>query len=72
MSSSFCMSCNSSDSQHSYRKYHKINIKRFFEDLANISSVLSPASTVTDLYDQYIHDLGGCQYRLAPLMFGKT
>ena len=42
----------------SYCRYHKINMQKFCDDLANISFILSPASTAADLYDQYVHDLG--------------
>ena len=55
----------------SYRRYHKINMQRYHDDLANISFVLSPASTVADLYDQFIHDLGCLLNRCAPLICEK-
>ena len=52
----------------SYRRYHKINMKSFCEDLANTSFVTSPATVAADLYDQYIRDLGGVLDRHAPLI----
>ena len=52
----------------SYRRYHKINMKSFCEDLANTSFVTSPAIMAADLYDQYIRDLGGVLDRHAPLI----
>ena len=52
----------------SYRRYHKINMQSFCEDLTNTSFVISPASTAADLYDQYISDLGGVLDRHAPLI----
>ena len=52
----------------SYRRYHKINMKSFCEDLANTSFVTSPAIVAADLYDQYIRDLGGVLDRHAPLI----
>ena len=54
----------------SYHIYHKINMRKFYDDLANISFVLSPASTATDLYDQYVHDLRCLLDRDAPLICG--
>ena len=56
----------------SYRRYHKINMQSFCEDLANTSFVTSPASTAADLYYQYISDLGGVLDRHAPLISRKT
>ena len=54
-----------------YRRYHKIKMQKFHDDLANISFILSTASTVADLYDQYVHDLGCLIDRHAPLICGK-
>ena len=34
-------------------------------------NILSPASTATDLYDQYVHDLGCLIDRHAPLIYGR-
>ena len=55
----------------SYQRYHKIDMRKFCDDLANISFVLSPTSTATDLYDQYVHDLGCLIDRHAPLTCGR-
>ena len=52
----------------SYRRYHKINMQSFCEDLANTSFITSPASMAIDLYYQYISDLGGVLGRHAPLI----
>ena len=53
----------------SYHRYHKIDMQKDYRDnLANTSFVLSPASTATDLYDQYVHDLGYLIDRHAPLI----
>ena len=52
----------------SYRRYHKINMQSFCEDLANTSFVTSAASMAADLYDQSISDLGGVLDRHAPLI----
>ena len=37
----------------SYRRYHRIDIDQFCNDLSNIPFVLSPGGTATELYDQY-------------------
>ena len=37
----------------SYRRYHRIDIDQFRNDLSNIPFVLSPGGTVAELYDQY-------------------
>ena len=55
----------------SYHRYHKIHMRKFCDDLANTSFVLSPTSTATDLYDQYVHDLGCLIDRHAPLIYGR-
>ena len=52
----------------SYHRYHKVNMQSFCEDLADTAFVTSPASTVADLYDQYIIVLGGVLDRHAPLI----
>ena len=62
-----CLAISKVDSV-SYRRYHKINMLNFCEDLANTSFVTSPASMAADLYDQYISDLGGVLDRHAPLI----
>ena len=55
----------------SYRRYHKIDMQKFCDDLANTFVVFSPASTAADLYDQYVHDLGCLVDRHAPLICGR-
>ena len=54
----------------SYRRYQKIDMQKFCDNLANIS-VLSPASIAADLYDQYIYDLGCLIDRSLPLICGR-
>ena len=56
----------------SYHRYHKIDMQKFCDDLANTSFILSSASTAADLYDQYVHDLGCFIDRHAPLICGKN
>ena len=50
----------------SYCRYHKIDMQKFCDDLANISFAFSTASTAADFYDQYVHDLGYLLDRHAP------
>ena len=38
----------------SYRRYHRIDIDQFHNDLSNIPFVLFPGGTVAELYDQYL------------------
>ena len=38
----------------SYRRYHRIDIDQFRNDLSNIPFVLSPGETAAELYDQYL------------------
>ena len=45
-------------------------MRKFRDDPANTSFVLSAAGTASDLYDQYIHDLGCLIDRHAPLICG--
>ena len=52
-------------------RYHKIDMQKCCDDLANISFVLSPASTAADLYDQHVHGLGCLLDRHASLISGK-
>ena len=55
----------------SYCRYHKIDMQKCSDGLANTSFVLSPASNATDLYDQYVHDLHCLRDRHAPLICGR-
>ena len=50
---------------------HKINMQRFCDDLVHFSFVLSSASTVSDLFDEYMHDLGCLLDRYAPVICEK-
>ena len=55
----------------SYRRYQKIDKQKFRDDLANISFVLSSASTACGLYDQYVHDLGCLIDKHVPLICSR-
>ena len=46
-------------------------MQKFGDDLASISFVMFPASTIADIYDQYVHDLGYLIDRHAPLICVK-
>ena len=50
------------------RRYHRINMSNFCSDLKNTSFVKSPANTVVDLYDQYVHDLVDVLDKQTPLI----
>ena len=41
----------------SYRRYHRINMSDFRSDLKEMPFVKCPANSVSQLHDQYIHDL---------------
>ena len=51
-----------------YRRYHRINMSNFRSELKNTSFVKSPADSVVDLYDQYVHDLADVLDKHAPLI----
>ena len=51
-----------------YRTYHLINMSNFRSELKNTSFVKSPADSVVDLYDQYVHDLADVLDKHAPLI----
>ena len=55
----------------SYRRYRKIDMQKFHDDLGNIFFILSPASTAAGLYDQYVHNLDCLLDRYVPLICGK-
>ena len=55
-----------------YRRHHRIDMSDFSSDLKNTSFVKSPADTVVDLYEQYVHDLGNILDRHAPLISRLT
>ena len=42
----------------SYRRYHHIDMNTFRRELKNVPFAQSPASSVSELYSQYVHDLG--------------
>ena len=52
----------------SYRRYHRINISNFRSDLKDMPFVKCPANSVSQLYDQYVHDLSRILDRHAPLV----
>ena len=52
----------------SYRRYHRINMSNFRSDLKNMPFVKCPANSVSQLYDQYVHDLGLILDGHAPLV----
>ena len=52
----------------SYRRYHRINMSNFRSDLKELPFVKCPANSVSQLYDQYVHDLSRLLHRHAPLV----
>ena len=52
----------------SYRRYHYINMSDFWSDLKDIPFVKCPANSVSQLYDQYVHDLSRILDRHAHLV----
>ena len=50
----------------SYRRYHHINMSDFQSDLKEMPFVKCPANSVSQLYDQYVHDLSCILDRHAP------
>ena len=52
----------------SYRRYHKIDINQFHNDLNNIPFVLSPEEAVAELYDQYVDGLTYVLNKHAPVI----
>ena len=52
----------------SYRRYHRINMSDFRSDLKEMPFVKCPANSVSQLYDQYVHDLSRILDRHAPLV----
>ena len=52
----------------SYRQYHRINMSDFQSDLKGMPFVKCPANSVSQLYDQYVHDLSRILDRHAPLV----
>ena len=54
--------------QVTFRKYHRIDMTAFKIDLKNSSFVKHPASTVSELLDQYVNDLSSILETHAPLV----
>ena len=52
----------------SYRRYHRINMSDFWSDLKEMPFVKCPANSVSQLDDQYVHDLSCILDRHAPLV----
>ena len=52
----------------SYRRYHRINMSGVWSDLKEMPFVKCPANSVSQLYDQYVHDLSCILDRHAPLV----
>ena len=52
----------------SYRMYHRINMSDFWYDLKEIPFVKCSANSVSQLYDQYVHDLSRILDRHTPLV----
>ena len=52
----------------SYRRYHRINMSDFRSDLKEMPFVKCPTNSVSQLYDQYVQDLGCVLDRHAPLV----
>ena len=56
----------------SYRRYHRIDIDQFRNDLNNIPFVRSPESTAAELYDQYITGVAQVLDKHAPIISRKA
>ena len=52
----------------SHRRYHRINMSDFRSDLKEMPFVKYPTNSVSQLYDQYVHDLSHILDRHAPLV----
>ena len=52
----------------SYRRYHRIDMSNFRSDLKDMPFVKCSANSVSQLYDQYVHDLSRILDRHAPLV----
>ena len=52
----------------SYRRYHRINMSDFWSDVKDMPFVKCPANSVSQLYDQYVHDFSHILDRHAPLV----
>ena len=56
----------------SYRRYHRIDIDEFRNDLRNIPFVLSPGGTAAELYDQYMVGVTQVLDKHAPIISCMT
>ena len=56
----------------SYRRYHRIDIDQFRNDLNNIPFVRSPEGTAAELYDQYIIGVTQVLDKHAPIISCKA
>ena len=56
----------------SYRRYYRIDIDQFRNDLSNIPFVLSPGGTVAELYDQYLVGVTQVLDKHAPIISCMT
>ena len=56
----------------SYRRYHRIDIDQFRNDLNNIPFVRSPEGTAAELYDQYITGVTQVLHKHAPIISRKA
>ena len=56
----------------SYRRYHRIDIDQFRNDLNNILFVRSPEGTAAELYDQYITGVTQVLDKHAPIISRKA
>ena len=52
----------------SYNRYHRINMSDFRSDLKEMPFVKCPANSVSQLHDQYVHDLSSTLDKHAPLV----
>ena len=52
----------------SYRRYHRINMSDFWSDLKEMPFEKCPGNSVSQLYNQYVHDLSRILDRHAPLV----
>ena len=56
----------------SHRRYHRIDIDQFRNDLNNIPFVRSPEGTAAELYDQYITGVAQVLDKHAPIISRKA
>ena len=56
----------------SYRRYHRIDINQFHNDLSIVPFVLSPEGTAAELYDKYMVGVTQVLYKDAPIISRMT